>query len=250
MTFGLSYDIIIIPNEIEVIKMIDKRINYILILDTETANTHAEDDKLDMSDVLFYDIGFAVIDKRGKVYEKASFVNSDIFVYERDLMKSAYYAHKIPLYIEDLRNGSRVMKNTYEIKKYIYDLIQKYNIKVVCAHNSYFDLTACNNTQRWSTKSKFRYFFPYGIEIWDTMKMANDTICKQKLYKEFCEVNGYLTANGQVRKTAEILYRYITQNIDFVESHTGLEDVMIEKEILAHCFRQHKKMQKNLFKKA
>ena len=229
---------------------IDHRKKYILMLDTETANTIViEENKLDMSNVLFYDLGFAVIDKKGNIYETASFVNSDIFIYERELMQSAYYANKIPLYIEDLRNGSRKMANTYEIKNAVYNIIQKYNITVVCAHNSRFDLTACNNTQRWTTKSKYRYFFPYGIEIWDTMKMANDTICKQKMYKEFCQENGYLTAKGQVKKTAEVLYRYISQNLTFDEAHTGLEDVMIEKEILARCFRQHKPMRKKLFEK-
>jgi hypothetical protein len=49
--------------------------------------------------------------------------------------------------------------------------------------------------------------------------------------------------------TAEVLYRFITKDNDFVESHTGLEDVMIEKEILAYCYRQHKKMKKELFNK-
>ena len=77
--------------------------------------------------------------------------------------------------------------------------------------------------------------------------MANDTICKQVRYKEWCYLNGYLTKNGRVRKTAEILYRYITGNNDFTESHTGLEDVMIEKEIFAHCIRQHKPMRKLAF---
>ena len=229
---------------------IDHRKKYILMLDTETANTIViEENKLDMSNVLFYDLGFAVIDKKGNIYETASFVNSDIFIYEKELMQSAYYASKIPLYVEDLRNGSRKMANTYEIKNAVYNIIQKYNITVVCAHNSRFDLTACNNTQRWTTKSKYRYFLPYGIEIWDTMKMANDTICKQTMYKEFCQENGYLTAKGQVRKTAEVLYRYISQNLTFNEAHTGLEDVMIEKEILARCFRQHKPMRKKLFEK-
>jgi hypothetical protein len=44
------------------------------------------------------------------------------------------------------------------------------------------------------------------------------------------------------------LFRYISQNNDFVESHTGLEDVMIEKEIMAYCFRKHKAMKSKLFK--
>ena len=41
----------------------------------------------------------------------------------------------------------------------------------------------------------------------------------------------------------------ISGNNDFIENHTGLEDVMIEKEILAYCFRQHKDMRKGLFER-
>ena len=33
---------------------------------------------------------------------------------------------------------------------------------------------------------------------------------------------------------------------DFKEEHKGLEDVRIEVEIMAHCFRQHKKMNTNI----
>ena len=51
----------------------------------------------------------------------------------------------------------------------------------------------------------------------------------------------------QVRLTAEILYRYITGDDNFVESHTGLEDVMIEKEIFKACMAKHKPMRKKLF---
>ena len=66
-------------------------------------------------------------------------------------------------------------------------------------------------------------------------------------YKRFCEKNGYLTEKGGLRYTAEIIYRYIKQDNDFIENHTGLEDTLIEKEILAYCIKQHKKMDKLLF---
>lgn len=82
---------------------IDRRRNYGIMLDTETANTIQDGDKLDMSNVLPYDFGWAVIDSKGNVYETHSFVNRDIFCYERDLMQSAYYADKIPRYIEDIQ---------------------------------------------------------------------------------------------------------------------------------------------------
>ena len=48
---------------------IDKRRNYGIMLDTETANTIQDGDKLDMSNVLPYDFGWAVIDSKGNVYE-------------------------------------------------------------------------------------------------------------------------------------------------------------------------------------
>ena len=79
--------------------------------------------------------------------------------------------------------------------------------------------------------------------------MARQTIGKQKTYQKFCATNNYLTKHKkpQVRLTAEILYRYITGNNDFVESHTGLEDVLIETKIMAKCISQHKKMEKRLY---
>ena len=57
----------------------------------------------------------------------------------------------------------------------------------------------------------------------------------------------HVTKSGRPQATAEILYRYISGDDDFIESHTGLEDVMIEKEIFVHCMRQHKPMRKKCF---
>jgi hypothetical protein len=229
---------------------IDFRHHYILCVDTETANSFRKaDGSLDTSSVLVYDCGWCVMDTAGKVYEERSFVNRDIFVNEHELMQSAYYAKKIPQYEIDIANGSRVVATTYEIRKILIDKIKEYDCKFVCAHNARFDLTACNNIQRWTTKSKYRYFFPYGIEIWDTMKMARDVIAPMPTYQKFCADNGYLTKNGKVRLTAEILYRFISKDNSFIESHTGLEDVLIEKEIFAYCVKQHKAMRRNLFEK-
>ena len=228
-------------------KKIDRRRTYLIMGDTETCNTRMENGKLDMRDVLVYDFGFAVCDKQGRVYEKYSFIIKEIFFGMKDLMKSSYYADKLPQYYEEIRNGQRKVVSLYEARQILANVMKEYETNIFVAHNARFDDNALKVTERYITKSKYRYFLPFGTEVWDTMKMANDTICKQKTYKKFCEENGYLTKNGQVRKTAEILYRYITKNNDFIESHTGLEDVMIEKEILAHCFRQHKAMRKKLY---
>jgi hypothetical protein len=125
----------------------------------------------------------------------------------------------------------------------------KYHITEVMAHNARFDLNALNTIQRWTTKSKYRYWFPYGTEIWDTMKMARDVMHKMPTYCQFCEKHDLLTKAGKPSAKAEDLFRFISHDPGFIESHTGLEDVQIEREILWYCLRQHKKMRKGLFEK-
>ena len=229
--------------------MIDKRKHYIIVLDTETCNGIMTDDKLDLSDSLVYDLGFAVVDKKGNVYETSSFVIKEVFYGMKDVMKSAYYASKISQYEADLTSGKRQLVSFYNARKTLLDTMKKYHTSTIAAHNAGFDVRALNNTQRYLTKSKHRYFFPFSTQVWCTLKMARQTIGKQKTYKEYCEKNEYLTKHKipQVRLTAEILHRYLTGDNNFIESHTGLEDVMIEKDILARCLRQHKKMIKTLY---
>ena len=73
---------------------IDRRKTYLIGIDTETCNgLLMEDGKLDLSQSLVYDIGWQVVDKKGKVYRKRSFVVAEIFL-DKELMKGAYYSEK------------------------------------------------------------------------------------------------------------------------------------------------------------
>ena len=229
-------------------EQIDFRHRYVLVLDTETANTIADEKgNLDMSNVLMYDCGWSVVDTHGGIYLERSYVNRDIFCNERDLMQSAYYAKKIPQYCAEILAGKRTMASTYEIRKQMLEDMETYKTNIVVAHNARFDLNALNTILRYTTKSKFRYWFPFGTEIWDTMKMSRDIIHKMPTYRKFCEEYDFLTKNGRLSTTAENLYRFIIQDPYFEESHTGLEDVQIEREIMFYCYRQHKPMRKLLF---
>lgn len=200
-----------------------------IVLDTETTN--------DIDTPICYDVGFAVIDKEGNVYEKFSFVVADVFL-DKELMESAYFAEKIPQYWEEIKKGERVLKQYKTIKKILADTCKKWEVKAIVAHNMRFDYLSTNTTQRYLTCSKYRFFFPYGIEIWDTLKMARECFNDEE-YDTFCYENDYITKNGRKRYTAEILYRFLTNNNNFIESHTGLEDVMIEKEIFVYCMRKN-----------
>lgn len=219
---------------------IDRRKSYFITFDTETANS--------IDCPLMYDLGFAVHDKQGNIYETYSLVVADIYCNEKELMKSAYYAEKIPHYEIDLKLENRKLVSVETAKRILAETARKYNVKAVIAHNARFDYRSTANTIRYITKSKNRYFLPYGVPLWDTLEMAKSVIANKPTYENFCEKNGYLTKNGKVRLTAEILYRFISGKENFVERHEGLEDVLIEKEIFQYCIRQHKKMKRSPWK--
>ncbi len=211
----------------------------VMVLDTETANS--------LDDPLCYDIGFAVVNPfTGDVIETQSYVVAEVFL-DKELMASAYFADKIPEYWADIESGVRRLARFSTIRKAVYETCRKYAIKKIFAHNMRFDNRSCNLTQRWLTSSKYRYFFPYGVEMWDTLKMARNTLKHNDEYGEFCYENDYLTKNGQRRYTAEIIYRFLTDNNDFVEEHKGLDDVMIEKEILRYCLEHDAEMDGRLW---
>lgn len=225
----------------------DKRKSYKIVLDCETAPLDKDLQGVFPSNMFTYDLGWVVVDRQGEVYEQKSFVIADIFLDEKELMKSAYYANKIPEYWQGIKEGSRKLATFYNVRKALLEDIKKYNVKQVFAHNMRFDYGSLTNTQRWLTKSKFRYFFPRNVEICDTLKLSRQLIYPMPTYRKWCEENGYLTKNNQPRLTAEIIYRFISGDECFEEEHKGLEDCLIEKEILSYCYRKHQKMTPQLW---
>lgn len=225
-------------------KKIDKRKKYFMVLDTETCPIDRETNEVSPDNMLVYDIGYCIVDKKGNVYRTGSYIVSEIFFGEHyDKMQSSYYANKIPNYFQEIANGSRVVKTWKQISYILRQVLNEYNVTTVVAHNARFDFGVLSNTKKYLNEFSM---LPY-IEWYDSLKMARSVLGKMPTYKKFCEENNFLTKNGKLRFTAEIIYRYITKDNDFVESHTGLEDTLIEKEILAYCFKQHKKMDKLLF---
>lgn len=155
------------------------------------------------------------------------------------MMQTSYYADKIPRYLADLDAGTRKLASFYDIRTALLDTAAKYDIKYFAAYNARFDANALNRTQSWITKAAYRYALPFGQIVWlDIMKMAQDAICTTRAYKQWATDRDYLTAKGVPRKTAEMLYQFITGDEHFEESHTGLEDVEIETFIMAHCFAE------------
>ena len=198
----------------------------ILMIDTETTN--------DIECPIVYDVGYQIFTLADGVLCEKSFVNADVFC-DAELMASAYFADKINSYWEEIRDGKRILRKWFNIKKELAEDCQRFGVQFACAHNSAFDNRALNTTQRYITTSKHRYFLPYGIVWLDTLKMARKLLKNNDNYGEFCYENGYLTTRGCRRYTAEIIYRWLSGEDEFVEAHTGLEDVKIERQIFEYC---------------
>lgn len=213
---------------------------YFLIIDTETCNS--------IEEPLPYDIGYAICDRFGNIEVERSFVVAEIFIDLADVMTSAYYAEKIPMYWEDIKNGTRKLAPFWTIRKTMLADMKKYDVKKVGAYNMGFDKTALNNLIRYVSKSWKRYFFPFGTEYFCIWNMACDVLLNRTTYIKFALENGFTSAVGNIQTSAECAYRYIKNKVDFIENHTGLEDVKIEVEIFAKCISTHKKIDRTIKK--
>lgn len=203
--------------------------NY-LMLDTETTN--------EIETPLCYDVGFSVINDNGQLIEKHSYVVADIFL-DKSLMAYAFFADKIPQYWLDIKSGKRKLRRWSTIRAIVRDVMIQYGIDTVIAHNMRFDYCSTNTTQRYLTCSKWRYFFPYGTKFVCTLKMSREVFSKDEDYVAFCERYNFVTKYNKPRYTAEIIYRYLTNDVEFIESHTGLEDVEIETQIFLECIKRN-----------
>jgi hypothetical protein len=79
--------------------------------------------------------------------------------------------------------------------------------------------------------------------------MARDILKDDSTYKNFCAEHEYLTTYGKPQYTAEVLYKFIMGDIDFSESHTGLEDVQIERKIFEYLMARRPECDGRLWKR-
>lgn len=201
----------------------------VLVIDTETANT--------IEQPMPYDVGYAIVDtESGEILTEKSFVVAEIF-FDKELMSGAYFAEKIPQYWDDIKAGKRIAKSIFNIRKAIKADMEKYNVTKVGAYNMGFDNRATKNDIRYISSSLIKWFFPFETEFFCIWNMACTSILNTENYVRFALENGFVSPHNNIQTSAEITYRYLTNQTDFVESHTGLEDVKIEIEIMLSVLR-------------
>ena len=215
------------------IKKIDlQKERYLMFIDTETIGT------LNVKEsVLPFEIGMKVLDtETNKIVKEKSYLVRKFFN-NKYIMLSTFSATKYPSYFEKLENDKRYKTmSVNDIARDIEKTISRYGIKIMVAHNGNFDKTAMTRLfEDFEIENPFE-----NIDLLDTMELSK-VITFSKDYANFCIMNKdrlnslkdscFITNSGRVRTTAQAIYCYLSNNPDFEEAHTGLEDIDIEIEI-------------------
>ena len=216
-------------NEVKV----DRRKKYIMCLDVETANG--------FSKPLIYDMGFAITDKKGNIYQKFSFVIEEIFD-NKELMDTAYYKEKVPMYLEKIANGETIKVSYLEMREVFLKCLEVYRVDMVAAYNLNFDMRALRaTTEKLYGKGKRFLTSEYkDIDLMCIWSFCSEVLYSRASFINFIDKHNYMTEKGNPLTNAEVGYQYITNNTDFKEKHMGLDDVLIECKLLAKCFAQKK----------
>lgn len=215
-----------------------------LVIDTETAPTH-KTKYPDGSLSLVYDMGGVVRDtKTGEIVHSFSFVIADTF-YNNRMMQSAYYANKLPQYHAGIANNDWLTVPFKYAHDYICNLISEYGIKSVWAYNAQFDIATLDNSISFYSNGWINKFFPSTVTLKDIWARCSNITGTEK-YVQYCFDNGYLSEKGNPQTKAEIVYRFLTQNNSFIESHTARSDAEIEAYILTCAQRNKKKARRGI----
>lgn len=212
------------------------------IIDTETCPmVRTRDNSVNPDNMLVYDIGWVIQDKKGNVQVARSYIVADVFYGRSDCMNSAYYANKLPQYHKGA-GSAWIVDNFLNIRKQFLNDCKEYKVQSVWAYNALFDKRALNNTIKVLSNGFSTYFMPYGMKVKDIWRYAMECglTCSKK-YVKWAYDHGYISSKGNPYTTAETVYRYLMGDHGFIESHTALEDAKIEGDILTAILKRKKK---------
>lgn len=198
-----------------------------------------------MSSCRPYNIGYIIADKYGnKFLEKSFAVLPCIWENLQNCLQAEKMTHNnIQSILQDIENPDKKYAYTSieEVKKMILRDVTSYKVNEIWAYGCSFD------------KGSLSRLFAEDFEIlnnivafYDIIPAIVHTMLLNKDYVKFCNKNGFITAKGNVMTKAEVVYRYLTGDLSFIEDHTGLNDCRIEYEILLTAINSGKQIDRGL----
>ena len=209
--------------------------NRFMVFDTET---------MGLSNRVIYDIGYYIVNRRGKVFTSKRFLVREIIT-NPCIMTDAFYHDKIySNYLEMIDNADSPLIHAWaDIQDYIREDINTFGVNTFAAYNLGFDMSAINTTNKATNCGRLLTARPVLLDLWlfSCMYLFNT-----RYYKEMATANNWVSNAGNYRTTAEHAYRFITLNANYTEPHTALEDAAIESEILNRLLNKRKKIPYNV----
>lgn len=209
-----------------------KTLKHYIVLDTETYSNGQ----------IPFEVSWKGIDEKGNTLFKRGYLIKEIAYnkagnFNTDVRYGKFSRDKIANYEKLVCEGKIQVEALDKIREQFYnDIVKLENVKV-CAYNADFDKRALNNAMFMTGADKpFTY-----VEYMDIWQLAKHTIMNTKKYAAFCVKNGLYGKTGIMTTSAEAAYRYIKDDMSFIESHIGLDDIDIEGEILITCLKSSKK---------
>jgi len=196
-----------------------------LVIDTET---------IDLNDYSMFDYGAVLYDlSNKKILEETQLFPEEVF--NTPLYRKAYYYKKNKDFYDKLENKKVVPM--IEVRKSFNEMIRKADY--FSAFNAKFDLKALsfNFMRHAGSKNQLTYkrLSKNGLGVIDIPIMFAKLVNASN-YMEYCLKYNHMTPKGNVRTTAEVVYKYITDNKEHEETHTALQDAREEAEILSYLF--------------
>jgi len=195
--------------------------NAYVVMDTETSFRNG----------LVFDFGWTTMDKRGNVLGSADLNFLDVICKEKP-----YYINKIAGYARRQRKAVHKV-TTFAVGQRLFNLhIQHlktagYRV-ILCAYNAGFDCRVLAGTSRAFGCGKFLRHSVELLDIW-----GNWATSAPKCY------TAPATASGKfLSTTAQNVYRFESQQPNFIEAHTAYEDTTIEAEILQKILKRKKRL--------
>lgn len=228
--------------------------------------------KVSIAKPLIYDLGWTIIDENGNILKKVNFLIAEIFSVP-SIFDTAYYKDKRTLYLEKLQKNEIVLAPWSVASAELEKDLQ--TVDCVGGSNSMFDFKKAipftelyisklysPDFHKWleeqhricdwiaeggkpkadKTKDLEKAIFRYRGKVYDLFDVWG-LACKHLIncdeYKMMCLENGWKTQSGVYFITnAEKIFAFLTQNTEFCESHTAIDDCLIESVIFTEIHKR------------
>lgn len=200
----------------------------IIILDVET---------ISMEYNCICDIAWGLVD-RNKLRIKKNYIVQEHLA---KMAEGNFSKPKMAKTMSEVAKGRAIIKPYDEIMAELETDVN--NATYVYAYNATFDRNAIIKTCK-ALQSQFTETFTSSavFDKWrDLWAWASNTILYKKSFIDFCEVNSLTTEKGYCSTSAETTLKFLKNDLDYVESHTALDDIEDEFQIYLAIKKEIKK---------